>query len=73
MVRHLNLKEGLYDLAFQFQVSVGGVGPTPETIMPGAMFGVAGIGLARSLVVGANTVDAAKLQPLKARKTSKAK
>lgn len=67
LIKHHNLHEGLYELSLQFQIAVGGVGigKSPENILPGAMIGVSAIGLSRSEKKGPNTVDAAKVNPLK--------
>lgn len=63
LIKEKNLHEGLYDIALEFQIMVGSVGPTPETIMPGAVLGVSRIGITKVLQTGINTVDAAKVNP----------
>lgn len=63
VIKHRELHEGLYNLVFQFQIAVGAVGPMPETVVPGAMFGVSGVGLEKVLNVGPHTVDAAIANP----------
>ncbi|MDB5838079.1 MAG: uncharacterized protein JWQ23_31 [Herminiimonas sp.] len=65
LVKHHGLHEGLYDLALQFQVAVGAVGPKPEVIMPGAMIGVSRIGIMKTEQAGPHTVDAAVVNPRK--------
>jgi hypothetical protein len=62
LVRHQNINEGFYNLSFEFQISVGAVGPTPETLCPGAMIGVSRIGIVRSDKQNIHTVDAAELK-----------
>lgn len=63
LVKHHNLHEGLYDLALEFQIAVGAVGPDPASIIPGAMFGVRRIGIMKTEKAGASTVDAAQVNP----------
>lgn len=63
VIKHRGLHEGLYNLAFQFQIAVGAVGPSPETVVPGAMFGVSGVGLEKVPNAGPHTVDAAIVNP----------
>jgi len=76
LVKHQELHEGLYNLSLEFQLAVGAVGPTPESICPGAMIGVSRIGLSKTEENNANihTVDAAKinLAPKKRGKKNKA-
>jgi hypothetical protein len=63
IIKYRGLHEGLYNLAFQFQIAVGAVGPSPETVVPGAMIGVSGVGLERVPGAGPHTVDAAVVNP----------
>ena len=63
LVRHKDLHEGLYNLAFQFQIAIGAVGPSPDVVVPGAMFGVSGLGLEKVDRMGPYTVDAAIVNP----------
>lgn len=63
LVKHHGLHEGLYDLAFEFQIVVGAVGPDPASIVPGAMFGIKGIGIVKAEKEGLSTVDAAQINP----------
>lgn len=65
LVKHHGLHEGLFDLALEFQIIVGAVGPDPSSIFPGAMFGIKRIGITKSAQSGASTVDAAEVNPLK--------
>jgi len=66
IVKQENLHEGLYNLAFEFQVAVGTVGPEIETLYPGAMIGVSKIGISRTDPEKKNiyTVDAAEVNPV---------
>jgi hypothetical protein len=66
------LHEGLYDVAIEFNVGVGNFGPTPDLAFPGAVLGVAKIGLQKSPQVGPHTVDAAVVNPPKKKRTTKA-
>ena len=63
IIKDRELHEGLYNLGFQFQIAVGAVGPSPETVVPGAMFGVTGVGLEKVTNAGPHTVDAAIVNP----------
>lgn len=63
LVKHHGLHEGLYDLALEFQISVGAVGPDPASIVPGATFGIKSIGIMKTEKEGLSTVDAAKVNP----------
>ena len=64
LIKHYDLHEGLYELSFEFQIAVGGVRPSPETVLPGAMIGISGIGISKSDKENINTVDAEKVNPL---------
>lgn len=63
LVKHHGLHEGLYDLAFEFQIAVGAVGADPASIVPGAMFGIKGLGIVKAEKQGLSTVDAAQINP----------
>ncbi len=63
LIRHKDLHEGMYNLAFQFQIAIGAVGPSPDAVVPGAMFGVSGLGLEKVDRMGPYTVDAAIVNP----------
>jgi len=65
LIKDKNLHEGKFDLSVEFQIAVGGVGPAPELIVPGAMIGVSRVGLAIAPLDGPNTVDAAIVNPIK--------
>ena len=62
LVKHFDLHEGLYDAAITLQIGVGAMGP-PNAQMPGASIAVTAVGLAKTNVAGANTVDAAIVNP----------
>ncbi len=63
LVKHHGLHEGLYDLALEFQIIVGAVGPDPSSIVPGAMFGIKRIGITKTEQPGLSTIDAAVVNP----------
>lgn len=65
LIKHYGHSEGLFDLVLQVNIAVGQIGPTPEQALPGAMFGVSGIGLIKVEMKGAMTVDAADVNPKK--------
>lgn len=65
LVKHKDFHEGLYNLAFEFQIGVGSFGPDPDSAMPGAMFGIKSIGITKTEIAGPGTVDAAKINPVK--------
>ncbi|HOP47768.1 MAG TPA: hypothetical protein PK874_08905 [Desulfobacteraceae bacterium] len=65
LVKNQGLHEGLYNLTVQFQIAVGTVGPSPESMCPGAMMGVSRIGLSKTAEGKENvhTVNAALVNP----------
>ncbi len=65
LVKEKKLHKGLFDLSFEFQIAVGGVGPSPESVAPGVMFSISRIGLVKAQQVGPHTVDAALVNPVK--------
>ena len=65
LVKHYDLHEGLWDLAFQMQVSIGNFGPMADKVLPGAMFNIAAVGLAKATESGPLTLDAAAVNPIK--------
>jgi hypothetical protein len=65
LVKHFNLHEGLYEVSVGFQIGVGAIGPTPELSVPGAMFGVANIGLVKAKEVNPHAVDAKEVNPIR--------
>lgn len=71
LVKYYNLHDGLYETSIGFQIALGGVGPTPETVVPGAMLGVANFGLRKAEVNGIHTVDASSVNPKPLSKKSK--
>lgn len=65
LVKHYGIHEGNYDLALEFQIGVGQVGPEPESQLPGAMISISRIGLIQATDIRATTVDAAEVNPQK--------
>lgn len=66
LVKHFGHHDGLYDVALAINVAVGNIGPSADQALPGAMFGISGVGLVKANQVGPNTVDAAVVNPAKA-------
>lgn len=75
LIKHYGHKEGLFDLSVQLQIGTGAVGPDKDHVLPGAMFGVAGLGLRKVTKLGPTTLDATEVKaPVKSktpRRTSK--
>ena len=65
LVKEKKLHKGLFDLSFEFQIAVGGIGPSPESIAPGVMISLSRIGLVKAQQLGPHTVDAALVNPIK--------
>jgi hypothetical protein len=65
LIKHYDVHEGIYTPLIEFQIGVGAVGPRPESQYPGAMIGVAKVGLAKAKTLGPSTVDAAEANPRK--------
>jgi len=71
LIKHFGHKEGLFDLSVHFQIGTGAFGPNKESLMPGAMIGLSGVGLKKMAEAGANTLDASKVNsPSKGKKKS---
>ncbi|HIJ78795.1 MAG: hypothetical protein OEY01_06955 [Desulfobulbaceae bacterium] len=73
LIKNKGLHEGLYNLAVQFQVAFGAVGPSPESTCPGAMMGISRIGLSKTEEGKKNihTVNAAEVNPAPKKKVKK--
>lgn len=65
LIKHFDIHEGLYEVNVGLQLAVGAVGPTPELAVPGAMFGIANIGLVKAKQTSPLTVDAKEANPIK--------
>ncbi len=63
LIKHYGLHEGKFDILIEFQIAVGVMGPEPKSALPGALLGVAKLGVARSVADGPTTVDAALVNP----------
>jgi hypothetical protein len=72
LVKHNGLTEGFYETSFEFRIGVGGMGPTPEEVSPGAMFAVTKVGLNKVSALNHNAVDAAEVNPTKKPRSKKA-
>jgi hypothetical protein len=64
LIKHNNFHEGLYELTFEFKISVGAFGPEPKSVYPGAIMGISRVGISKTSIEKINTVDAAKVNPL---------
>ena len=71
LIKHYGVKEGKYDLLFEFQVGIGSIGLSTDSQLPGAMIGISKVGLIASTTDGVTTVDASMVNP--AKKSSKKK
>lgn len=69
LIKNFGYREGLYDLAVQLQVGIGSFGPAKDNRLPGAVVGLAGVGLKKVTKKSPNTLDAAEVNP--ARKVKK--
>ncbi|MBA3016363.1 MAG: hypothetical protein KKD63_15880 [Proteobacteria bacterium] len=75
LIKNQGIHDGLYNLAVQFQFAVGAIGPSPDSICPGAMIGLSRIGLAKIEVEkeNINTVNAATVNPEPKKRAKKTK
>ncbi|MBI5591669.1 MAG: hypothetical protein HY881_14440 [Deltaproteobacteria bacterium] len=66
IIKKQKMHDGLYNLSIEFQIAVGAIGQSPETVFPGAMFGVSRVGISRTDPDKKNihTVDASEVNPL---------
>lgn len=74
LVKHYGFHDGKYDLLLEYQFGVGAFGPTPESVNPGVIVGIAKIGLTPAAQPGPLTIDAAEVNPpalVKKRKPAK--
>lgn len=65
LVKHHEIHEGLWGVAFGINIAVGQFGPNPEQVFPGAMFGISNVFLLASEKPGPHVVDAAIVNPAK--------
>lgn len=63
LVKHYGLHQGHYDLLVEFQIGTGMVGQNAQSVCPGAIVGVAKMGLAKSEGSGPLSVNAAEVNP----------
>ena len=63
LVKENRFHVGLYEVAYEFQIAIGTVGPTPDQLSPGALFGVGKVGLSRVDQPTPFSVDAAVVNP----------
>lgn len=72
LIKHYDLHEGMYDVAIELKIAAGAIGPSPESSLPGAMFGVSGIGLQRTETPGPRSINAAEVNPVKKQRKPRA-
>lgn len=65
LLREHDIHEGLYDIATEFQIAAGAVGPSQDQLLPGAIIGLSRVGIMKVDKLGPNTVDAAIVNPKK--------
>ena len=63
LVRKYDLHEGIYDLALEYRIGLGGAGPSEEQRYPTAMVSITSVGLTKAEKHGPTTVDAAQVNP----------
>lgn len=68
LLKHHGIHDGLFDLAVEFQIGVGAVGPDAASSAPGVAIGVRRIGLVAAMQCGPNTVNAAEANPFPVKK-----
>ena len=73
LIKHYDFHEGKFDLLLEYQFGAGAFGPTPETVNPGVMIGIAKLGLTPSAQPGPLTVDASEVNPMPPARRKKAK
>lgn len=75
LIKEQRIHEGIYNLAVQFHFAIGAVGPSPESIFPGAMMGISRIGLSQVEEDKTNihSVNAAEVNPIRKNRTIKEK
>lgn len=72
LIKHYGLHEGKFDLWLEYQVGFGNFGPKPDAVYPGAAMGISRIGLVPSKVDGPFTIDAAAVNPVKPKRSTRA-
>lgn len=70
LVRRFGYTEGTWDLAIEFKVAIGNVGPKIDEVLPGAIVQLSRVGLTRSTQSGPHTVNAAESNPAASEITS---
>ena len=73
LIKHYDIHDGLYDIAFELQLGLGNFGPSPEASLPGAALGIGAVKLVKSTKTGPHTVDASVANPANKRTTPKSK
>jgi hypothetical protein len=74
LIKHFGLTEGKFELAVEFQIGLGGVGPDKAAPIPGVVVGLRAVGLQAAREGMPNAVDAAEVSaPPTRKRTSRAK
>lgn len=68
LLKDKGIHEGHYETAIEFQVVVGAVGPSEESVLPGVMLGVKSFGLRKVDAPNPLSVDASVANPGPAKK-----
>lgn len=63
LVKHYELREGLYDLYLEYQFAVGNFGPSASQVVPSAVVGLSKLGVTKVTQLGPLTVDASEVNP----------
>lgn len=71
LLKNLNIHEGHWAIAVEFQMAAITAGPTAETQLPSCVASVSKIGIQRSDVPLPNTIDASQANPGAAKKQKK--
>lgn len=64
LIKHYDLHEGLWAVAFDIKIGVGQFGPKAGEVFPGAMFGISNVYLTSAEKEGQSVLDAAKVNPI---------
>jgi hypothetical protein len=63
LIKNQGIHEGLWEVSLEVQATIGQLGPSQESRLPGALILVSKIGLSKAEKAGLNTVDAAEVNP----------
>lgn len=66
LIKHYGVHDGIFDLAIEFTVGFGPIGPNEEELYPGVALGIRKLGLAKADGTNnPNAVNAAEVNPAK--------